>query len=292
MAFAALKEGVIKPKMEIFSRGYIEIPNPYFPEQPSRFLDWKPHGWVNLASALARSSNVYFYALAGGLPDSELALLRGLSNTDGFGGLGNKRLKTYWQMFGLDEKTGIDLPFEASGFLPDPDLKKERGKGQWRIGDTYNVAIGQGDLLATPMEIINFIAGIAEGGKFYQPFIAKEIVNGKGEMIYEMAPRIVRDYSGDADYFKEVQKGMIDVIAKPYGTANYLSDLPFRVAGKTGTAQTKNKTRINSFFVGFAPVDNPRIAILVLIENAEEGSLNTLPVAKEVLRWYYYNRLK
>lgn len=292
VAFAALKEGVIEPKTEIFSKGYIEIPNPYFPEQPSRFLDWKAHGWVNLASALARSSNVYFYALAGGLPDSEIALLRGLSNIDDFSGLGIKRLKTYWQMFGLDEKTGIDLPFEASGFLPDPDLKKGRGKGQWRVGDTYNVAIGQGDLLATPMEIINFIVGIAESGKFYQPFIAKEIINGKGETIYEMTPRIVEDYSGDADYFKEVKKGMIDVIMKPYGTANYLSDLPFRVAGKTGTAQTKNKTRINSFFVGFAPADNPRIAILVLIENAEEGSLNALPVAKEVLRWYYENRIK
>lgn len=292
VAFAALKEGVIEPKTEIFSKGYIEIPNPYFPEQPSRFLDWKAHGWVNLASALARSSNVYFYALAGGLPDSEIALLRGLSNIDDFSGLGIKKLKTYWQMFGLNEKTGIDLPFETSGFLPDPDLKEGRGKGQWRVGDTYNVAIGQGDLLATPMEIINFIVGIAESGKFYQPFIAKEIINGKGETIYEMTPRIVEDYSGDADYFKEVKKGMIDVIMKPYGTANYLSDLPFRVAGKTGTAQTKNKTRINSFFVGFAPTDNPRIAILVLIENAEEGSLNTLPVAKEVLRWYYENRIK
>lgn len=280
VAFAALKEGVVEPKTEIFSRGYIEIPNPYFPDQPSRFVDWKPHGWVNLYSALARSSNVYFYALGGGLPDSELDLLRNPKNE--FNGLGIERLKTYWRMFGLDEKTGVDLPSEASGFLPDPNLKKERGKGQWRVGDTYNVAIGQGDLLATPMEIINFIAGIAENGKFYRPFIAKEI----------MAPLVVRDYSGDADYFKEVQKGMIDVIAKPYGTANYLSDLPMKVAGKTGTAQTKNKTRINAFFTGFAPVENPRIAILVLIENAEEGSSNSLPVAKEVLKWYYENRIK
>ncbi len=294
VAFTALKEGVVEPKTEIFSRGYIEIPNPYFPDQPSRFLDWKSHGWVNLASALARSSNVYFYAIGGGLPRSEAQiLLRGLPNSENeFNGLGIKKLKTYWQMFGLDEKTGIDLPAEASGFLPDPDLKEKRGKGQWRVGDTYNAAIGQGDLLATPMEIINFIAGISEGGKFYRPFIVKEIVNGKNEVIYEMVPQIVRDYSDDADYFKEVQKGMIDVIAKPYGTANYLSDLPMKVAGKTGTAQTKNKTRINAFFTGFAPVENPRIAVLVLIENAEEGSSNSLPVAKEILRWYYYNRIQ
>ncbi|MBI5079121.1 penicillin-binding protein 2 [Candidatus Wolfebacteria bacterium] len=289
VAFAALKEGVIEPKTEIFSRGYIEVPNPYFPDQPSRFVDWKPQGWVNLYSALARSSNVYFYALGGGLPDSELNLLRNPKNE--FNGLGIKKLKTYWQMFGLDEKTGVDLSYEASGFLPDPGLKEERGKGQWRIGDTYNVAIGQGDLLATPMEIINFISGIAEDGKFYRPFIVKEIIGGKTGAVYETAPLIARDYSGDADYFKEVQKGMIDVIAKPYGTANYLSDLPMKVAGKTGTAQTKNKTRINAFFTGFAPAENPQIAVLVLIENAEEGSSNSLPVAKEVLRWYYNNRI-
>ncbi len=290
VAFAALKEGVIEPKEEIFSRGYIEIPNPYFPDQPSRFLDWKSHGWVNLASALARSSNVYFYAIGGGLPNSELDLFRNPKNE--FNGLGIKKLKTYWQMFGLDEKTGIDLPSEASGFLPDPDLKKERGNGQWRVGDTYNVAIGQGDLLATPMEIINFISGIAEDGKFYRPFIVEEIVNGKNEAIYKAVPQIVRDYSDDTDYFNEVQNGMIDVIAKSYGTANYLSDLPMKVAGKTGTAQTKNKTRINAFFTGFAPVEDPQIAVLVLIENAEEGSSNSLPVAKEVLRWYYYNRIQ
>ncbi len=290
VAFAALKEGVIEPKEEIFSRGYIEIPNPYFPDKPSRFLDWKSHGWVNLASALARSSNVYFYAIGGGLPNSELDLFRNPKNE--FNGIGIKKLKTYWQMFGLDEKTGIDLPSEASGFLPDPDLKKERGNDQWRVGDTYNAAIGQGDLLATPMEIINFIAGISEGGKFYRPFIVKEVVNKKNEAIYEMIPQIVKDYSDNIGYFKEIQKGMIDVIAKSYGTANYLSDLPMKVAGKTGTAQTKNKTRINAFFTGFAPVEDPQIAVLVLIENAEEGSSNSLPVAKEVLRWYYYNRIQ
>ncbi len=105
VALAALKEGIIHPEKEIYSPGFIEVPNPYYPEQPYRFLDWKPHGWVNLYSAIARSSNVYFYAIGGGFENQE--------------GLGIEKLKKWWGKFGLNEKTGIDLLEEKSGFLPD-----------------------------------------------------------------------------------------------------------------------------------------------------------------------------
>ena len=111
VAFGALKEEIIAPEKEILSIGYIEIPNPYYPDRPSRFVDWKPHGWVNLYSALARSSNVYFYEVGGGFGDQK--------------GLGIEKLKDYWQKFGLGELTGIDLPGEAKGSLPDPETKEK-----------------------------------------------------------------------------------------------------------------------------------------------------------------------
>jgi len=273
VALAALNEGLIKPSDRVFSSGVLEIPNPYFPDQPSRFLDWKAHGWVDLRSALARSSNVYFYTVGGGIP-------AGAENpSDIKKGLGIEKLKEYWQKFGFGEKTGIDLDAENTGFLPDPAKKEARAKDIWRLGDTYNVTIGQGDLLVTPIQLISQIASIANGGKLYRPHL---LTNDK---------QTAKDFSDLAPYIKEVQKGMEDAVSKWYGTAYLLADLPVSVAAKTGSAQVANNTRTNAFFVGYAPADNPQIAILVLIENAREGSLNAVPVAKDVLDWYYWNRL-
>ena len=291
VAFAALAENVITPEKEIFSPGYLEIPNPYYPDQPSRFLDWRPNGWVNLYSAIARSCNVYFYAVGGGLPQSQLSLTRDYQTING---LGIDRLKEYWQKFGLGQKTGIDLSSENSGFLPDVQTKEKKGE-TWRIGDTYNVSIGQGDLLVTPLQLINYIAAIANGGKIYQPFVIKKIMTEDGKTIKETNPKVVADYSANSGIIKEVQRGMIDAVSKSYGTAYLLADLPVSVAAKTGTAQIQSNTKINAFFVGYAPVNppagGPQIAVLVLVENAVEGSLNAVPVAKDVLNWYYYNRI-
>ena len=289
VALAALNEGVVNPEKEIFSAGFIEIPNPYFPEQPSRFLDWKPHGWVNLHSALARSSNVYFYAVGGGFGDIK--------------GLGIEKLKEYWELFGLGSKTGIDLAPENTGFLPDPGEKEKRVKDIWRLGDTYNTAIGQGDLLVTPIQLINYIASIANGGNLYKPHFAKGIgyrVEGKDLIQKEFQPEVLMNFSDMGEYVKEVQKGMEDAVSKWYGTANLLADLPVTAAGKTGSAQIANNTKTNAFFVGYLPVEalakagvslDKQIAILVLIENAREGSLNAVPVGRDVLEWYYWNRL-
>jgi len=278
-ALAALSEGIISPDQNIFSAGYIEIPNPYNPENPSRFLDWKPHGWVDLYSAIARSSNVYFYEIGGGFGSQR--------------GLGIEKLKNWWGKFGLSEKTGIDIVSEKSGFLPDPSWKEKTTGIPWRLGDTYNVSIGQGDLLVTPLELLNYINAIASGGKFFKPRIAKNIKNSAGEVIFENAPQAIGDISEDVGgWMKEVQRAMRDAVSQSYGTANLLSDLPVSAAGKTGSAQVENNAKTNAFFVGYAPYDNPQISILVLVENAREGSLNAVPVARDVLMWYYKNRLK
>lgn len=281
VAFGALKEGIIAPEKEIFSIGYIEIPNPYHPDQPSRFVDWKPHGWVNLYSALARSSNVYFYEVGGGFGGQK--------------GLGIEKLKDYWQKFGFGDLTGIDLPSEAKGSLPDPETKEKKQGEIWRIGDTYNVSIGQGDLLVTPLQLVNFIAAVANGGKIYQPFIVQKIVSEDGKVIKETNSKVVKDYSSDIEIIKKVQKGMIDGVEKAYGTSHLLADLPVSVAAKTGSSQVENKTKTNAFFVGYSPVNppagGPQIAVLVLVEDAREGSINTVPIAKDVLEWYYNNRI-
>ncbi len=287
MALAALAEGVLDVKKQFYSAGYIEIPNPYYPDQPSIFLDWKPNGWVDLYSALARSCNIYFYAVGGGLP----ADYQPNQGSGGFKGLGIERIKAYWEKFGFGKKTGIDLTAESEGFLPDPEEKELRTNDIWRLGDTYNISIGQGDFLVTPIQLISQIASIANSGKIYKPHLVKSIVDAGGNVIKENQPEVLADYSYLGELIKEVQKGMVDAVGKYYGTAYKLSDLPVSAAGKTGSAQIANNTKTNAFFVGYAPAENPKIALLVLVENAREGSLNAVPVARDVLEWYYYNRL-
>lgn len=278
-ASAILTEGIITPEKQIFSKGYIEVPNPYDPAHPSRFVDWKPNGWVDVHTALARSCNIYFYETIGGYQDQQ--------------GLGITKLKQWWQRFRLDQKTGIDLPGEASGLLPDPAWK-ERVKGEpWRLGDTYNVAIGQGDIAITPIELLDYIGAIANGGKIYEPQIVKNIKDAQGNVVKAVTPVVTADLSsliGKA--LPHVQEGMREVAEAPFGTAAGLSQLPIEVAAKTGTAQVLNNTQDNAFFVGYAPYKNPQIALIVLVENSREGSLNTIPIAKDILLWYYEHRLK
>jgi penicillin-binding protein 2 len=266
VGLAALAEGLIDPKKQILSTGSIEIPNPYDPSKPSRFLDWKVNGWVDLYSAIARSCNIYFYEVGGGF--------------EGQKGLGIDKLKEYWQKFGLGKKTGIDLPNEADGSLPDPAQKEAKKNDIWRIGDTYNVSIGQGDLFVTPLQLLSQIAAIGNGGYFYKPHLLKD-----------SASETLIDFSDLGSYIKEIKKGMGDAVSKYYGTANMLSSIPVSIGAKTGSSQVSNNAKTNAFFVGYMPLEDPQIAVLVLIENAKEGSLNAVPVAKDVMEWYYWNRI-
>lgn len=272
VGLAALEEGVVSTEDSVFSAGFIDVPNPYNPSQPSRFLDWKAHGWVDIYGALARSSNIYFYAVGGGIPDTASPL-----------GLGIERLKQWWQKFNLDQKTGIDLVGEKAGILPDPRYKEAINKEPWRLGDTYNVSIGQGDLLVTPLELLNYIAAIANGGYLYAPRLADD---GR-------APILNKDISEEIrNFLPDVRRGMREVVTETYGSGYILHDLPLAVAVKTGTAQIEDNAKTNAFVVGYAPFDNPEIAVLVLVENAREGSLNVLPVVKDIFLWYYENRLR
>jgi penicillin-binding protein 2 len=279
VALAALTEGVVNPYKQIFSAGYIDVPNPYFPDQPSRFLDWRPNGWVDVKSALAKSSNIYFYSVGGGFGDQK--------------GLGIERLKEWWHKFLLDAPTGIDLNEEEKGFLPDPTWKQAETGEPWRLGDTFNVSIGQGDLLVTPIELLNYVAMIANGGIFYRPRIVSTVTTGASTTVFSSAPEVLADIRSEiADALPWVREGMRDVVREPYGSGYMMHDLPIAVSGKTGTAQTDLNQKVNAFFVGFAPSDDPTLAILVLVENAKEGSLNVLPVARDVFLWYDKHRIQ
>ena len=267
VGIAVLNEGIIDTKREIFSPGYLDIPNPYDPEKPTRYKDWRYQGYVDLSAAIAQSSDVYFYKVGGGAADIK--------------GLGITRLRAWWEKFNLGNITGIDLPGEAKGFLPSIGWKQEKQKRPWLLGDTYNVSIGQGYLLVTPIGLLSSINSIAAGGILNAPVVAEKTNR-----------RVLADLSYLQPEMREVEKGMRETITSPLGTVRPLLDLPFEVAAKTGSAQVYNNTRINSFFVGYAPMENPQIAVLVLVENAKDGISNSIPIAKDVLKWYWEHRIQ
>lgn len=262
---AALSEGVVDPDWSIFSPGYLDIPNPWNPDKPTRYVDWRFQGTINVRSAIAQSSNVYFYAVGGG--------------TGGLKGLGVSRLHAWWEKFLLGEKTGIDLPSEGIGFLPSADWKEEQTGTPWLLGDTYNISIGQGDLTLTPIQLVNYIATVANGGKVYRPFVNASTV-----------PEIRADLSQYGEAFKQAQMGMRQTVTADLGTAHTMTSLPFAVAGKTGSAQINNNAKENAFFVGYAPYENPEIAIAVLVEDSVHGSLNAVPVAQDIFNFWYQQK--
>ncbi|HVO28896.1 MAG TPA: penicillin-binding transpeptidase domain-containing protein [Candidatus Paceibacterota bacterium] len=277
-AVAALKEGVIDPTREIYSPGYLMVPNPYSSSTPTKYLDWQYQGRVDLAAALAQSSDVYFYLVGGGSPAST-PMLNDPSDY-GIQGLGITRLYQWWQTFGLGKPTGIDMPNEGDGFLPTPAWKQAHFGTPWLLGDTYNVSIGQGDLLLTPLQLLSYIGAIANGGTIWRPYLNASSTPQVNEDLTSLLPQIA-----------DVQQGMLAGVSSPRGTSHSLADLPFCVAAKTGSAQVHDNSQENALFVGYAPCDHPQIALLILIENSKQGSLNAVPIAKDVLNWYYENRL-
>lgn len=273
MAAAGLEEGIVDPNKKIETHGSISIPNPYDPEKPSIFVDWKNHGYVNLFDAIARSSNVYFYTLGGGFGD--------------ISGLGINRIASYLKKFGFDQLSGIDLTNEDFGFIPGPENKKG---DIWRIGDTYHVSIGQGDLLVTPIRLLIDLNSLVNGGKIMKPYLLQSVSDVDGKIIEENKPEALLENFLKPETVATIKQAMAQTVSSPQGTGYILNDLPFTAGGKSGTAQIEANTKINALFFAFAPVDHPKISLLVLIENAREGSLNAIPVVKDGLLWYYQNR--
>jgi len=300
IALAALEEKIISPeKKNLDDKGLISISNPYNPEEPWIFRDWRIHGWVDMKKAIAESCNVYFYTIGGGYEDQE--------------GLGPTRIKKYLELFGWGDKTQIDLPAEISGLVPDPEWKKnyfERKIDQiWYDGDTYNFSIGQGFLKVTPLQVASSFVAIANGGKLYQPLVVQKIVDtseisvstlsqaewvdSEKNLIEELQPKLLRENFIDLKNLEIVREGMRQAVTglnSPYASATLLNSLPVSAAAKTGTAEIwkKGEKLYLTWVTVFAPYEDPEIVLTIMIEDVKDlSTLTVLPVAKEALEWYF-----
>ncbi|KKP56104.1 MAG: hypothetical protein UR50_C0008G0028 [Parcubacteria group bacterium GW2011_GWC1_34_10] len=269
IAFAALEEGIISPEKEIVSTGQLVIPNPYFPEQPSIFKDWKAHGAVDMRRALAVSSDVYFYQIGGGFEKQE--------------GLGIDRIKKYLENFGFGQYTGFDTKKEVSGVIPSPEWKERTFDGEiWRVGDTYNTAIGQYGMQITPLQAVVATAGLANGGKLLLPSIlftsTSTVSSGK-------------KVGGQTKNFQIVKEGMRAAVASEGGTASGLNISAVHIAGKTGTAEIGvRKQFVNSWVIGFFPYENPKYAFTVVMERGPVTNLTGATyVMRQLLDWMTIN---
>ena len=266
VAAAALEEQIINENTSFLSTGGIRIDQWFFP-------DWKAggHGPTNVRSAIANSVNTFFYYIGGGFKD--------------FSGLGLERMVRYEKLFGLDTQTGVDLPAEASGFLPTEEWKEKTKNEPWYIGDTYHVSIGQGDILVTPLQVAAYTAVFANGGSLYRPHLIKQVLNSRDRNLGEVDNKPVRSGFISAKNIEIVRQGLRQTVTS--GSAQSLQNLAVPVAGKTGTAQWSSTKDNHAWFTGFAPYDKPEIVITILIEQGGEGSSAAVPVAEEVLNWWF-----
>ena len=281
LAMGALEENIISPTKLINDIGYILVHSQYDPSVSYKFAGVVPHGWVDMKKAIAVSSNVYFYTVGGGYENQQ--------------GLGPTRMKKDLDLFGWEQKTGIDLPQEFKGFVPGPDWKKKVKKENWWDGDTYNLSIGQSDLQVTPLQVAVAYSYIANGGTMYKPQVVQKIVDGSGKdakVVKEFTPEIISKNFIDPKNLKIVREGMRDGVQKDYGSSYMLNDLPVAVAGKTGTAETNKAGFYNTWSASFAPYDNPEIVFVTTIEGVQGLRAATLPVAHDVLQYFFQGRSK
>jgi len=270
VAAAALEEKIVTYDTLISSTGGIAIAEWFFP-------DWKAggHGLVSVTRAISESVNTFFYMVGGGYPDK-------------FEGLGVTRLKDYALKFGLGSKLGIDIAGEKPGLVPDPEWKEKTKDELWYIGDTYHMAIGQGDLLVTPLQINSFTSVFANGGTLYRPRLASKLMKEEG-MDVPVPAEIIRENFIKKENIDIVRSGMRRTITT--GTARVLNQLPLSIAGKTGTAQWGTDKKTHAWFTSFAPFEHPKLAVTVLLEEGGEGSDTAVPVAYEIYNWYWQNRI-
>jgi penicillin-binding protein 2 len=296
-ASGALQEGVIDENTRLGDSfdgrvdGIIHVDNRFFPDdaryaQP--FYCWihtygSGHYRINVREAMAVSCDVFFYQISGGYRKT-------------FEGLGIDKLVDYTRIFGFGDTTGIDLPGENPGLVPTPRWKRLTYAETWSAGDTYNMSIGQGALLVTPMQMLNATATIANGGALYRPQLVQRIVDTEGNVIEEFQPELIRTLPVDPEMINIVSEGMWSVINSANGTGKALSVPGVTVAGKTGTAEfydpdippkANNRLPTHAWFTAFAPYEDPEIALVVFLYNGGEGSAAALPVAQEILRGYF-----
>ena len=247
IALGALNENIISPEKEIESKGFISIPNPYNPDLPTVFRDWKINGWTDVREAIAVSSDVYFYAIGGGYLDQK--------------GMGIAMIDKYVEMFGFAQPLQPSFfSVRNNGVIPTPEWKLETFNGDpWRLGNTYHASIGQFGFLVTPVQAVRAISALVTEGKGAEPQIIK-----RGEQGSTDTKTI--SFSGiEKQHLKTAKEGMRMAVTE--GTMQSLN-LPYvQVAGKTGTAEIGSQKKfIHSWSTGYFPYENPRYAFALILE--------------------------
>lgn len=260
MAIAGLESGVVDDETEFHCPGGASFYGHYFACHLKH-----GHGTISLHRAISQSCDVYFYNVGNRL--------------------GIDRIARYAELAGIGHKTGIDLPNETQGTMPSTKWKLRLSRQKWYAGETISVAIGQGAVTVSPLQIAAALSGLGVGGRWYKPHLVRD-----------QAPVLMREGNFNPDNLKQVISGMYGVVNEGgTGRAAYLPDV--KVCGKTGTAQVaasaltkgakmRSSLANNVWFVGFAPMDKPEIAVVALFENGEE-SYNAVPIVRDVLKAYF-----
>ena len=283
LALASLDSGATNPGRTIFCRGYFQLPG-----DEHRYRDWKPegHGTVNLREAVSQSCDVYFYEVS----------------VD----LGIDAIHDYLTRFGLGDRTGIDIGGEHRGLVPSREWKRtsfrNRDDQRWYHGETVIASIGQGYMLATPLQLASATGTLAMRGERYRPHLVAAIEDAlTGERRLIRPERLPGADFDNPRHWDEVLGAMHDVLQGPRGTARAVGmGAPYQMAGKSGTAQVvsiaqdekydeaelEERQRDHALFIAFAPLEDPRIAVALIVENGESGSSVAAPIARAVMDQY------
>ena len=311
-----LNEGVVTPDQKIDDPGKITVMQRFLNNEvgvPQDYVCWiykstgHGHGLVDFLTGIAQSCDVYYYKVGGGY-----------QNEVPNGGLGIYRLGTYAKAIGYGSPVGIDLPGEVGGLIPDPKWKRINKGEDWATGDTYIATIGQGYVLSTPLQVLVSAATIADDGKVIQPHIVKDILDPQGHVIQTVQPKVIRDITKDPviqvfDQYGNptgqtktvapwvvnlVKEGMRKVVVDGTAMAEFKNET-IPTAGKTGTAEycddIANSRNLcapgnwpaHAWYVGFAPYDNPEIAVVAFVYHGDEGATVAAPIVHQVIRAYF-----
>ena len=301
VAAAGLQDGIITSQTKLgdgfdgVNDGIIWLANQYFPWDRSKdtpFYSWihkygYGHGLVSVRDALAVSDDIFFYQLGGGYRD--------------FRGLGPDAIGYYSHQFGLGQLAAIELTGEARGLVPDPKWKRLNYAENWVTGDTYNLSIGQGFILATPLQMAAATAAVANRGFLYRPSFVDHITDDDGTVVSTFEPALLNEVDVDPAHLDTVREGMYGVTNWSHGTATVVRVPGVTVAGKTGTAEffrdddkdyhadrdEKGNLPTHAWFTSFAPYIDPEIVVTVFVANGGEGSSVAAPVANKVLNAYF-----
>jgi penicillin-binding protein 2 len=277
MALASLELGKRNPDHTIHDPGYFVLGG-----SGHAFRDWKAggHGWVDLNKAIVVSCDTYFYGLA-----QELGI---------------DAIHDFMAQIGFGHETGIDVDGEASGLLPSQEWKQRRFQQKWFAGDTISVGIGQGYNLATPMQLAFATAALANNGVMFRPHLVRHIQDNQSGELRSVEAQPKATLVLKEENLQRIKKAMVEV-THPGGTAAWAGlNAKYPFAGKTGTAQVfglkqgeryderrvNERMRDHALFIAFAPADNPKIALAVLVENGGHGATTAAPMARQIIDYY------